>query len=1020
VGTFSDPGFTLADFRTRETFLARIDWGNGEPVPFGRVSLTNGAVGTATTGSVAGVPSYKLPGIYIATLKVTDDDGGESLKTFRVTVKPPTANSGVWWVPGVPGQATAVQYDYLPSITAYANELAAFPVDDAQGRIGTLLPGDAGYGAAAIQRFEVQSVFTQQDQPGAVAYRTYTAGQYLAFAIVKNGTLAGLRANNPTGGVANDPLVWFSTAAANADGGYQHFHRSDLDGGWVQYDTEDMMNGGDADFNDLVFRLQPVRQNPAVQSLSSILASEGSSAALTARVVDPTPGEVLTASIQWGDGTSSSGMVTFASGQGTVTGNHIYADNGSYTVTLTVTDKSGLTDVRTSTANITNVVPTLSAPAEQATGVNRVATLALGNLTDPGFNFPTAGTQETFTASVTWGDGTATEAASVSVVQGSAGKLTTGSVSGSHRYTAPGRYIATTTITDDDGGITSTTQTIVVSASAPSALTLSIPNSPEGASVSLVGGFRDDDIDEAHTATITWGDGTSSSGTVSFASGVGQVAASHVYADDKAGGYTVSLTITDKYGLSASTTTTALVSNVPPTVTPPGGQAIGVGVPLVLPTVTFTDPGFTFPSAGTQETFTASVTWGDSTPAEVASVTVVDGGIGKLTTGQVNSSHTYIQPGTYSAKVTVTDDNSGFGTGTVNVLVSANAPLLSVLTLPAAAEGSNASLSATFTDVDPNDTHTAQVSWGDGTTSPATLNYANGNGTLTASHIYADNKASGYNAVVTLTDKYGLTATKSATATITNVAPTLTAGSSTTGQAGSAIPLGLGNFTDPGFTFPSAGTQETFTANVNWGDGTATEAASVSVVQGNAGKLTTGSVSASHTFATAGTYRLDHGLRRRRRKFDGDANRDDFGSDCTRVGLLEHDGSEHHGIEPYDKCHTDRRNHFGYFCCAFGYRSTGRESERQTGGSDRRLDDGPRRWDLAIRLHRHGARSRKLQLHGRSTSVRLVRPSQRLQCLRAKQRLGYPGCRRPACSRGRCHALKLLHRAECARFELRF
>ena len=60
-----------------------------------------------------------------------------------------------------------------------------------------------------------------------------------------------------------------------------------------------------------------------------------------------------------------------------------------------------------------------------------------------------------------------------------------------------------------------------------------------------------------------------------------------------------------------------------------------------------------------------------------------------------------------------------------------------------------------------------------------------------------------------------------------------------------------GSFTDPGFTHAAAGTAETFTVTINWGDGT-TERVQATVTQGSAGTATTGTFSAQHLYATGG------------------------------------------------------------------------------------------------------------------------------------------------------------------------
>lgn len=61
-------------------------------------------------------------------------------------------------------------------------------------------------------------------------------------------------------------------------------------------------------------------------------------ASLSAIFADPDPNDPHTATWQWGDGTSTDGVV----GQNTVSGNHAYAQAGLYTVQLTVTDGCGV------------------------------------------------------------------------------------------------------------------------------------------------------------------------------------------------------------------------------------------------------------------------------------------------------------------------------------------------------------------------------------------------------------------------------------------------------------------------------------------------------------------------------------------------------------------------------------------------------------------------------------------------------------------------------------------------------
>lgn len=79
------------------------------------------------------------------------------------------------------------------------------------------------------------------------------------------------------------------------------------------------------------------------------------------------------------------------------------------------------------------------------------------------------------------------------------------------------------------------------------------------------------------------------------------------------------------------------------------------------------------------------------------------------------------------------------------------APVVGAVTSPSSAVsvGSPAGVSATFSDADPLDTHTAGIAWGDGTTSAGTIT----GGTVSGSHVYV--AAGVYTVTVTVTDQWG-------------------------------------------------------------------------------------------------------------------------------------------------------------------------------------------------------------------------------------------------------------------------
>ena len=120
------------------------------------------------------------------------------------------------------------------------------------------------------------------------------------------------------------------------------------------------------------------------------------------------------------------------------------------------------------TVTVNNVAPTLTVVGDQSVSVDDNRTLNvtdLGTFTDPGFTNPAAGTSETFTYSIDWGDGSNASTGSATVdATGSVGVATQGSFDGSHTYGSAGYYTVTATITDDDGG--SDTKSFYVTVSA--------------------------------------------------------------------------------------------------------------------------------------------------------------------------------------------------------------------------------------------------------------------------------------------------------------------------------------------------------------------------------------------------------------------------------------------------------------------------------------------------------------------------------------------------------------------------
>ena len=135
------------------------------------------------------------------------------------------------------------------------------------------------------------------------------------------------------------------------------------------------------------------------------------------------------------------------------------------------------------------------------------------------------------------------------------------------------------------------------------------------------------------------------------------------------------------------------------------------------------------------------------------------------------------------------------GASSITVVSSTNnAPTLDAVSDPVGTEGASVALSASFSDLDPGDVHTATVDWGDG--SPVQAGTVDqDNDTFAAAHVYADDGV--YTVTVMVSDGRGGVGQGAARATISNVPPTASAGGPYSGVEGSPITL-TGTASDPG------------------------------------------------------------------------------------------------------------------------------------------------------------------------------------------------------------------------------
>ncbi|HLJ96794.1 MAG TPA: DUF4214 domain-containing protein [Gemmataceae bacterium] len=503
----------------------------------------------------------------------------------------------------------------------------------------------------------------------------------------------------------------------------------------------------------------------------------------------------FSATIDWGNGVTSSGTITADPNGGLdISGTNTYAQAGSYAITVSVRDQSGsvvgtaLTSATVATKATTAALSAKGAVVAATTGQQFsgvVATFTEGNANAAAGNF---------TATIDWGDGTTSTGTVTADPNGGF------DVSGTHTY-APASshrprfpfdgpdffgsvqdflgnrfFVISVAIHDTSTNASATALSVAKVAPAPPVITAkgqnleAVAGQPFSGTVVTFTDTNSKAMAGEFTATIDWGDGTTSTGTViADPNGGFDVSGSHTYSNAGdwfgfPGGFIfhfgssnrhflVSVSITDTQTQDqASAESLATVAPAPPNlaVTAQNIQATS-GQSFTGTVATFTDVN----TSATAGNFTATINWGDGTSSSGTITADPKGGF------DVSGTHTYSLDDLLDA---VWDGPlSGFGQGgesftvtvsvrsTINSDAGATQSLASVTPASANVQGSGTIVSAvfnqtfsgtvaTFTPVSGSvnaGSFTATIDWGDGTMSAGTV-VANASGGLdvTGSHTY--------------------------------------------------------------------------------------------------------------------------------------------------------------------------------------------------------------------------------------------------------------------------------------------
>ncbi|MDB5386132.1 MAG: cya 3, partial [Planctomycetaceae bacterium] len=301
---------------------------------------------------------------------------------------------------------------------------------------------------------------------------------------------------------------------------------------------------------------------------------------------------------------------------------------------------------------------------------------------------------------------------------------------------------------------------------------------------------------------VNWGDGSPTQ-MVNVVGGAFTL--SHTYLDDNPTGTpsdvnTISLTLTDSHGATATTSTQITIVNQSPVLTGlsltpvinAGGSAMLVG--------SYTD-------AGTQDTQLVDINWGDGTPLQTVNVSG----------GTFNIPHVYVSASSANGnlvQIRLRDDDipqngPGGANGSALILVLNVAPTFSgTPTLSASSINENGSVTLSGSYADPGDlgNHNLAINWGDGT---PTQTISVSGGTFSVAHQYLDDNPTGTPSDIniitaTILDAGGLSSAKTISVTVNNVNPVATiVGAPATGSLN--VPISLTS------TVTDVGTKDTFT-----------------------------------------------------------------------------------------------------------------------------------------------------------------------------------------------------------------
>jgi len=598
--------FSFTDLGLGDTHTASISWGDG-------TTDTPTVTESSGSGSFVGTHMYTEDGDYSATITVTDIDGGtdttelsihvsDVLPYVSITADPTVINEGdsvsfsgsiqnlgegdsYEWYFG-DGSSSSGSLELSHEYTDQGEYTVSLSVTDDDGDVGTAetsitVNNVAPTATLSVPDFvdegtEVDVTFIDQYDPGKDDTLTYSfdLDHDGIYEIVDQSSASTVHTWNREGSYLVDAMI------------------KDNDGGCTEYEI-----------SVLVWNVAP----EASITAGSETIDEGDTVEFAATVLDPGSGDTHTVVWDFGDGTSSTGSIVQP---------HTYLEDGSYEVTLTVTDDGGATDTATMTITVGNVAPTATLTNDGPKAEGDAVTVTFIDPQDPG--------NDPLTYSFDWDSDTTydiedqTEPFAI------------------HIWNEPGEYTVTGMVKDDAGAYTEWITKVNVENVDPTA---TLTNNGPNDECSEITVLFTNQLDPGDGATFKYSFDWDNDNTYNI-NDQDTASASHTW--NEPGTYTVKAMIKDDDGGSTEYTTHVVVNNLAPsidsfTVSPVTPVEVGTDVSV---SAEVSDPG--------GGSLTTTISWGD-------------GSTTTTTDDTIETTHEYSTTGVYTIAIETTDGTDAVG-----------------------------------------------------------------------------------------------------------------------------------------------------------------------------------------------------------------------------------------------------------------------------------------------------------------------------------------------------------------------